>query len=705
MEYNEEIFKISANRKARTVWMTLCLILTASYGSETSQGLHSAQYFITFLLVCWIPFFIGQIVWKIAGVSSSLYKYVVAVGYGIFYTYIVCTTKSTLCFMYILPLTSMLILYKNRKFMIQCGIVNAIITIMSAVIKYMGGMNSAADVKDYQLQLSCIILCYVCYVLSINHMTLSDGALTDSIKENLKRVITTIDQVKTASSSIVDGVTVVRELSDENRQGAHVVVKSMEKLSGNNDILYDKTMSSMDMTTDINTQVQNVAELIQQMVTLIDESVSHSNTSSTELAEVVDTANAMAGLSNEVEQVLTEFKKEFDMVKSETGTIEGITSQTNLLALNASIEAARAGEAGKGFAVVADEIRNLSTGTQSSSSRIMSALGHLEETSDKMTSSITQTLELIQLTLEKVTQVSQSVASITNDSTQLGGNIQVVDSAIKEVESSNQNMVNNMTQICDVMQTMTECIGNANETTKTMLNKYEETAVNVDNIEAIVGNLMEELGTGGFMGIQDIRPGMKISLVASDESNAEANEYRGEIVEQQDNTLIVRLKNKNDSKTGNLKDKVQTCRLLIVANNVLYNWDDVKISEDKNAVADCYLLTVQGNPVVMNRRKYPRMPISNKCTITVKESGHTYSGKMVNLSASGFAFASPDTQFAQVIGMHAALSIPDFPLPEGRSLEGRIIRSTNNEGEYIVGCQMPEDNMAIRDYVNRNYSE
>ena len=111
----------------------------------------------------------------------------------------------------------------------------------------------------------------------------------------------------------------------------------------------------MDRSTDISTQVQNVAGLIDEMVTLIQESVEHADVSAEELADVMNTTNTMAALSGEVEQVLENFKQEFDMVKEETGTIEGITFQTNLLALNASIEAARAGEAGRGFTVVAHE--------------------------------------------------------------------------------------------------------------------------------------------------------------------------------------------------------------------------------------------------------------------------------------------------------------------------------------------------------------
>ena len=166
------------------------------------------------------------------------------------------TTDSQLAFIYILPVTSMLILYKNRGFIVRCGIFNTIIVVAGAVYHYNAGINSSADFKNYQLQFSCIILCYICYVLSINHLNWSDGTMLDSIKNNLSRVITTIGQVKTASNTIVDGITVVRELSDENMQGASAVVDNMTELSKKNEVLHDRTMSSMDMTEDINTQVR-----------------------------------------------------------------------------------------------------------------------------------------------------------------------------------------------------------------------------------------------------------------------------------------------------------------------------------------------------------------------------------------------------------------------------------------------------------------
>ena len=108
-------------------------------------------------------------------------------------------------------------------------------------------------------------------------------------KGNLARVVKTVEQVKVASNEVVDGVTVVRELADENKAGADEVVKDMRVLSDNNNVLNEKTVSSVDMTNVIDDQVRNVAGLMEQVVELINASVEHADTSAKDLVEVVDT--------------------------------------------------------------------------------------------------------------------------------------------------------------------------------------------------------------------------------------------------------------------------------------------------------------------------------------------------------------------------------------------------------------------------------
>lgn len=701
MGYDAEKFKARANTKAGNIWLVLNILLTMQYLSNMTKGTYDQKFIIPFLIIGWVPYIIGVIYTKIKGKSADGYKHILGVGYGLFYGYIVCTSTSLLTFAYIFPVASMTILFKDRKFIVSCGIGNIAIVILSTIIKFMSGMNALADVDNYSLQISCIILCYVCYVLSINHLNLSDGALTDSIKADLDRVVKTVEQVKDSSNMIVDGITVVRELEEENKQGANFVVSSMNELSHNNDILHDKTNSSTQMTTKINNQVENVAALINEVVQLVSESVEHTDISSKELADVVESTKTMAELSGEVDNILREFQQEFSKVKTETGTIGEINSQTNLLALNASIEAARAGEAGKGFAVVADEIRNLSTETEESSDRIMTALGHLEDTSNRMLKSITTILELIQTTQTKVVQVNDSVSGIAKDSTQIGEHIGVVDSAMQEVESSNRNMVDNMHEIENVMKDITDCIGNADESTKIMLSKYEESARNVDKIENVVGTMMEKLGVGGFMGVQDIKQGMYCTIRQIISGKPADTESHGEIVEQADGVLYVRFKNKDvDYKNTSLKYELD-----IVAANVLYHWSSVSAAPATQYGSDVCRLTVASLPSIVNRRKYVRMPVNNKCTVTFKGGADVYEGTMVNISANGFAFQTRETEFADCKGENIIVKVPDFPVEQGRVLEGTIIRSTDNAGTHIVGCRMPEDRIEIGNYVSRNYSE
>lgn len=693
MTYDENVFKEKANRKARKIWIVFAVLLSANYGSDASGGLYPTTSYLIFLALCWLPLIFGEVLLRVKGWATELYRYDLVIGYGIFYTFVICTTASPIAFTYILPVTSLLVLYKNRKFMINCGIVNSLIIVGAAVYRYMLGFNSASDMKNYQLQLSCIILCYICYVMSIRHLNESDGAMTDSIKADLHRVVTTVEQVKTSSNTILDGITVVRELASENKHGSDMVMLGMNELTDNNHMLQDRTTSSTQMTSDIRAQVENVVALISEMVSLVGKTESHSSVSAKDLQSLVSTATTMSELSTELENVLQNFQQEFGMVKQETGTIEKITNQTNLLALNASIEAARAGEAGKGFAVVADQIRTLSTETHASSGQIREALSRLDATSAKMTASIEETLKLIQVTLEKVTHTGENVNQIASDSAQLGRHIQVVDNAIKEVESSNTQLVSNMEQVSNIVETITGCIAHSSQTSERMLSKYEETASNINTIEDVMENMMCDLGIGGFMGIEDIRPGMKIDLKVAGQGDTE---YLGELIEQIPEGLLV-----SCQKELALTDTA-SCTLQITAGNILYCWDKAVISPAPEKGAHAFKIIINTRPRINNRRKYPRMDLDNACTIKFKNSDTEYAATMDNISANGFAFLATDNIFTQSKNASVTVTIHDFALPDHNVLEGRIIRCSDDNGLFIVGCQMPEDNFYILEYVEKN---
>ena len=458
-----------------------------------------------------------------------------------------------------------------------------------------------------------------------NKRAVSSGQTEETYKEQLQSLKQTVNNLGLVSEQFEGAAEGLTESSDKVRHGVQVLAEGASRQE--RDVLqcrkiaeeFTAKITDMDQeTATMQTQVQQM----QQQSDLGRQRVEHLGKTQEKLKGSMDT------ITEEIRTLLDKNAK----IESVTSVLYSIAKQTNLLSLNASIEAARAGEAGKGFAVVANEIRELSSGTQASSNSIMEALSRLEAISEKMMKSISETVELIQVNIEKVSNVNQSVTNITNDATSLGENIKVVDSAVKEVETSNQTLTDNMHQVGEVMEVMTQSISGAELTTKTMLSKYEASAKSALDIESVVGKLMEELGVGGFMGVQDVKPGMKITIALNDDSSKK--EYAGEVVDCSGKDLFVTAEN-GVKDFVDKKNKHELCKLHIVVDNVLYYWDDIEIHPVRQGEKGQYKLHIESNPKVYNRRKYPRMPISNACTIRLEGTDKTIFRKIGKYQCNG----------------------------------------------------------------------
>jgi len=684
----ERQFTEGANKRAMRMWMIIDLVLTVAYVIELVKGARTVSYFVTFACFCWVPFIVGFIFLKMAGMDSKFYKHIIAFGYGIFYAFILLTSTTSLSFVYVFPVACLLLLFKDKKFFVRILVLNALLIIANFIRTRVGGIADTLPMNEFEIQLAAVILIYSGCIMGLSHLINSDKLLLDSVKDNLDKVTKTVDQVKIASTAVVDGVNVVRDLSDENVEAANDVVSSMDDLNKKNDVLQERAQASIVMIREIDDQISNVAALAEEMIATAECSKNNAMASAEQLQDVVKSTEEMATLSAEVEQILAEFKAEFDKAKIETGTITKITNQTNLLSLNASIEAARAGEAGRGFAVVADEIRELSVGTQDSSSRILGALDRLEETSQKMMASIVKTIAIINENHAKIDKVSTSVAQITEDSINIGDNVQMVGTAMIEVESANKNLVDNMNVVAEVMEETNESVGKASETTQVMMSKYEEMSSNVTNIEKVVGKLVEELGESGFMGMKDVKPGMAVKIRTGETSSKEYP-YSVEEVLSETTAIIVPDKRTEEEL---LIDKNVNYKMQIVVNNELYAWDSVNIRKVKD---DKLEVSVIGTPSVINRRKYKRIPISNSCEIKTADDSVTAKGTMVNISAGGYAFKTSDKRVTESKDSTVKLVINNFSPLEGREVAAKILRVSEKDQKYTVGCQVYEEHPEV----------
>lgn len=203
--------------------------------------------------------------------------------------------------------------------------------------------------------------------------------------------ITSNDEIAdlgTGINTFMDKLQEILKMIIENSQKMETVVNEVQQsVSTSNDSATDlsavieelaATMQEIGHSTGI---INQNAESVRREVEVIAAKSNEINTFSMEMkgnADKIETdaRNNMEEIGERVSDILEvlnqaiEDSKSVDQVNNLTNDILNISSQTNLLALNASIEAARAGEAGKGFAVVADEIRELADSSRETANRI-----------------------------------------------------------------------------------------------------------------------------------------------------------------------------------------------------------------------------------------------------------------------------------------------------------------------------------------------
>ena len=675
-------FEQVADKQVAIIYLLMSAFLTAAYTLEVAEGSLPTGFLIAFITADWGAFIASLIAKKIKKAKGNLHRWVLCIGYSLFYILILSSLKNPMIFVYIIPFMIIMALYQNFKLLLlimAANIVGVIAFILNTINK---GLVDDTMADSFKIMFAASIVINLSVYLMIRYLVRLNSHNMTAVTQNLDKVKETVSKVKEVSTSVVDGVNAVKEYADDNRAGASSVVEDMATITIQTAVLNDKTSSSLEMTKTISNQVTQVSSLVEETVTLAQQSEEHASTSNEQLGDALVSAREMRDLTHTVETILVNFKDEFEKVKTETGTINNISSQTNLLALNASIEAARAGEAGKGFSVVADEIRNLSDGTKQSSASIMNALEVLGMTSDNMTSSIERIIELITQTVEKIETVGESVSAISSDSVVLGTNVNNINRAIEEVEASNVQLVDNMNSVNEVMGSIVDKIEEAANSSEDMRIKNEETSAHVISIEHMVSKLVEELGSTGLMDISDVQENMSISLKLEKDNS----EHKGIVYNVENNVIICTFEKNNISPLSG------TCDVSVVVDNTTYHWKNASILKSHS---DKVSIEIFGKPVVANRRKFPRMPLTNSCEVKVK-SGEVKSGTMVNISANGLAFVTNNDDIK--MGELIKVRINNFAIE--KELPAVAIRkAVLLNGKLQFSCRMLDDDTDIATYV------
>jgi methyl-accepting chemotaxis protein len=262
------------------------------------------------------------------------------------------------------------------------------------------------------------------------------------------------------------------------------LIKICSNLSNSSKSIIDKSNHLKDLSGNISSSsshqfslVNNTFLSVQEMTKIIDVSNKITNESAEIIKTIIDSSESsklfIKNMQLSMETIsqsslqLKEIEKIILSIEEKTKDIKEIVSKTELLSLNASIESARAGEYGKGFAVVAEEVGNLAKISGKSSNEIEDLLNQSRE---KVTNILTQTIEKIEEGKKRSNEVSNSFEKITN-------NIEKIDSKIRETLTSLKILLDGINQIF----TSIGVIENLGKTNNDLANKSLSIAKDIEN--------------------------------------------------------------------------------------------------------------------------------------------------------------------------------------------------------------------------------
>lgn len=471
----------SRNKTAMTSVFIMNAVLAIAYLVEVVKGTRGIGSYLLLLTMLIVPYAISLVLYSKKQESHAI-RYVSAVGFLVFYTYIMFTTTTDLTFGYALVFYSLLLVYVDMKLSIIFGVYSFVMNVVVIIPKVVKSGGNPELITNAELMLACIVLTCVFAVMAIKKVTLIGQVNVDRAdmeKEQSDKLLATTLEV---AASITENIEKAEMETESLNNAIEATQHSMENLTNGTNDTMQAIMEQQKSTNEIDGYIKGVEVSTQQIVAELTNAEENLNVGHQVMNELLEQVKASETSGAVVAKEMEGLKDNADKMQNIVGLISNVAHQTSLLALNASIEAARAGEAGRGFAVVATEISGLAAQTNSATGDINKLIENITKSITEVTTAIETLLESNRFQNEYVGRTAENFDKIHESNRQISGQAEQLKHVVDAALDANTHVVESIDNVSAVTEEVT---ASANET----LNSCN---LNMESIERVM-KIMEKL--------------------------------------------------------------------------------------------------------------------------------------------------------------------------------------------------------------------
>jgi methyl-accepting chemotaxis protein len=316
--------------------------------------------------------------------------------------------------------------------------------------------------------------------------------LIDQINHTFANMKSLIGQVKLLSEEATNESTDVAATTEDFVKTTMDISSAMNEIEQGvmqqaNDA--ERCLLQMDHLSEMIVLMSDNTKEVNQIVEMTKNSIGQGTVITKKLNEQTkSTIDITTNIVEEIENLAEKSMRIYSIIN----IINEISNQTNLLSLNASIEAARAGEIGKGFAVVAGEIRNLSEQIKNQINDIKDIVENIQNSTKKLTITAKEAGNVMQLQSSAVKDTTDSYDEINHSIDKLMICFRNIANDVSSIDVARNSTLVAIENISAVLEEVVASTDNVSQSTSNQLHAVEQLHQSSSNLSEKSERLYQE---------------------------------------------------------------------------------------------------------------------------------------------------------------------------------------------------------------------